>query len=218
MLSIRLSRLNLKRLALSRRARRRTAALVAFGIVALGGTAGATWSRVARESLVDDAAPGADAVVVLGCAVWQGGQPSPGLDARIRHGVQVWRETHARYLLVSGGLGQFGPAEATVMRRIAEAQGVPPAAIIDDPYAYHTEASAQMCGRIARRLGWRRVTIVSDPWHLARSREQFLDAGVTDVRQSPALRSPNWLVPALRDQYMARETAALMVYSITRLV
>jgi len=100
------------------------------------------------------------------------------------------------------------------MRQIAEKEGVPPSAIIDDPYAYRTEDSAVMCARIAHRLGWHRVTLVSDPWHLARSKRLFRVAGMTDVRQSPALNSPAWTDPEKRDYYMTRETISLLFYTL----
>jgi len=65
------------------------------------------------------------------------------------------------------------------------------------------------------RLGWQRVTIVSDPWHLARSRRLFEVAGVTDVRQSPALNSPAWLDEDKRNKYMIRETVSFLFYKLT---
>ena len=148
-------------------------------------------SRINRAAHVANAAP-SDAVVVLGCAVQPDGTPSPALRARIEEGVRVWRDTGSRYLLVTGGVGTYPPAEAVVMRQIAEAQGVPPSALIDDTTAHTTEGSAWMCSRIATRLGWKRVTLISDPWHLLRARHQFADyhPGL-DVRQSPAVLSPH---------------------------
>lgn len=203
-----------RRRPMSRRARFLACCSVLTVILVPVVMAACAWASITRESTVDTAAP-SDAVVVLGCKVMQGGHPSPELRARTQQGIRVWKETHSRFLVVSGGLGDNAPAEATVMRQLAEKQGVPPDAIIDDPYAYRTADSAVMCARIAHRLGWHRVTIVSDPWHLARSRRLFTVAGMTDVRQSPALDSPAWTDSDKRTKYMMRETISYLYYTLT---
>ena len=67
-----------------------------------------------------------DVIVVLGAAVWPGGQPSPALQRRILHAVDLWQQGYAVYLLVTGGVGKYPPAEAAVMQRLAVAHGIPP--------------------------------------------------------------------------------------------
>ena len=62
------------------------------------------------------AAPRAyDVIVVLGAAVWPGGQPSPALQCRVLHAVDLLQRGYALHLLVTGGVGQYPPAEAEVM-------------------------------------------------------------------------------------------------------
>ena len=60
-------------------------------------------------------------IVVLGAAVWEGGQPSPALKRRLLHGVKLWKEGNAKYIIVSGGIGKHPPSEAAVMKKLATA-------------------------------------------------------------------------------------------------
>jgi len=179
------------------------AAIVIFAI---------TWSRIDRAARVSNATK-ADAVVVLGCAVKSGGVPSPALRARIEEGIRVWRATGSHYLFVTGGVGKNPPAEAVVMHQIATKAGVPDSAIIEDTTAHRTEDSADVCAATAQRLGWTRVVLVSDPWHLLRARHMFADVAPTlDIRQSPALDSQDWTNLPSRTGYMLRECVAFPVY------
>ena len=66
-----------------------------------------------------------DAIVVLGAAVWPGGQPSPALQRRVMHAVDLLQQGYAAYLLVTGGVGKYPPTEAEVMQRLAVAHGIP---------------------------------------------------------------------------------------------
>src|SRR5215211_7207081 len=66
-----------------------------------------------------------DVIVVLGAAVWSDGQPSPALQRRILHAVDLLQRGYAGYLLVTGGVGKYPPAEAAVMQRLAVAHGIP---------------------------------------------------------------------------------------------
>jgi uncharacterized SAM-binding protein YcdF (DUF218 family) len=166
------------------------------------------WRVIGAAAAVDDAAP-SDAVVVLGCEVLPGGAPSPALRARTEHGVAVWRATRSRCLLLTGGPVTDPTPEAAVMARLAAAAGVPPGALVTDNDARNTEENARNCARIARERGWRRVTLVSDPWHLYRARRLFVAAGIPDVRQSPAIGSPDWTDPWRRRRLTLRESAAL---------
>ena len=53
------------------------------------------------------------------------GAPSPALQRRILHAVDLLQRGYAAYLLATGGVGRYPPAEAAVMQRLAVAQGIP---------------------------------------------------------------------------------------------
>ena len=81
----------------------------------------------------------ADAIVVLGAAVWKRGEPSPALRRRVLHAVDLMREGRSHAMLVTGGLGKYPPTEAEVMKEIAVVGGgIPPESIIMENKATST--------------------------------------------------------------------------------
>lgn len=120
----------------------------------------------------------ADAIVVLGAAVWPGEQPSPALARRIQRGIELWHAGLAPALAPTGGVGANPPAEAEVMARVAREAGVPPGALALDPYARSTAESAERIWTLAQVHGWRRIIIVSEPYHLRRASILFRDLGL----------------------------------------
>ena len=121
----------------------------------------------------------ADAIVVLGSAVWPGERPSPSLERRIGHGISLWQTGLAPILAPTGGVGRYPPAEAEVMARAAREAGVPASALVLDTQATSTSESAERVSALAARHGWNSVIVVSEPYHLRRAswlfREQGLD-------------------------------------------
>jgi uncharacterized SAM-binding protein YcdF (DUF218 family) len=122
-----------------------------------------------------------DVIVVLGAAVWPGGQPSPALQRRVLHAVDLLQRGYAAYLLVTGGVGKYPPAEATVMQRLAVAQGIPPQYILCEEQATSTFASALRCCDLLRQHGWSRVLLVTDRYHLPRALFAFWSCGLCAV-------------------------------------
>ena len=151
-----------------------------------------------------------DVIVVLGAAVWPGGQPSPVLQRRVVHAVDLMQRGHAAYLLVTGGVGKHPPAEAEVMRRTAIAHGVPSQCILLEDQATSTFESAQRCSTMLRQRGWSRVLVVTDRYHLARALLAFRSCGVRAVG-SPTLGKPTWRLRR-RLYYYVREYLALVWY------
>ena len=126
-----------------------------------------------------DAPPVAyDVIVVLGAAVWPGEQPSPALQRRILHAVDLLQRGYAAYLLVTGGMGKYPPAEAVVMQRLAVARGVPPQQVLCEAQATSTFESAVRCGAMLRQRGWSRVLVVTDRYHLPRALLAFWSCGL----------------------------------------
>jgi vancomycin permeability regulator SanA len=120
----------------------------------------------------------ADVAVVLGAAVWAQGRPSPTLWRRTMHAVELARSNTVAYLLLTGGVGRHPPAEAIVMRSIAERAGIEPGRLLLEETATTTLESARACARIIAAHRWTRVLIVTDRYHLARSLMAFRHFGV----------------------------------------
>lgn len=172
--------------------------------------AGGTYWWIAREAVVDQRRP-VDVIVVLGAAVWPGERASPTLYERTRHGVDLFHEGHAPYLLVTGGLGQHPPTEAEVMRRLAVEWDVPADRIILEDRGATTSQSAALVAELMAERGLRSALLVSDGHHLPRAKLAFRRQGVTAFG-SPALESPMTTLANHRIYHMIRETVAWWFY------
>ena len=61
--------------------------------------------------------PPADCIVILGAAVWPGGQPSFVLRDRIARAAELYHQGIADKIICSGGVGHNPPAEAEVEKQ-----------------------------------------------------------------------------------------------------
>jgi len=154
-----------------------------------------------------------DVIIVLGAAVWEGHRPSPALRRRVLHGVSLWKQGAADYLLVTGGLGKYPPAEARIMETLAAEEGVPPEKILSENQSTSTFESGVRCARIMRDRGWSRTLLVTDGYHLPRSLLVFRSRGLV-AEGSPANRGGNENTSPHRWFYMAREIIAYLWYRI----
>jgi vancomycin permeability regulator SanA len=175
-----------------------------------------TYWAIDRRSGLDDSAP-ADVILVLGSAVWPNEQPSPSLRARTERAIELYQQGYAPYLLLSGGLGRYPPAEAEVMRRLAVEAGIPQEALILDLEAHSTWESMEKARDIMEQEGWQTAIIVSDPFHIERSLLMAGDAGFA-AYGSPALDSPTYTIPSRRLFYTSREVLALWWYVVQRVL
>jgi uncharacterized SAM-binding protein YcdF (DUF218 family) len=191
--------------------------VVVLGVLLLI-TAGMTvlyWQVDARAKV--DAARSADVIIVLGSAVYPGERPSPSLYARIQHAIDLYRAGFAPALILSGGLGNYPPTEAEMMRRIAAEAGVPPDALILEDSSHSTEENLANAKALMDARGWRRAIVVSDPFHLLRAELVARDLGI-QAYGSGASTSPTYTAPQLHFWYTSREALALVWYYATRLV
>jgi len=153
-----------------------------------------------------------DVIVVLGAAVWPDGQPSPALQRRILHAVDLLQRGYAAYLLVTGGMGKYPPAEAAVMQCLAVAHGILPQYILCEDQATSTFASALRCCDILRQRGWSRVLVVTDRYHLPRALFAFWTCGLCAAGSA----APGKVARRLRRRwyYYLREGLALPWYLV----
>jgi uncharacterized SAM-binding protein YcdF (DUF218 family) len=172
-----------------------------------GGFFGLVWV-VERFGEREGAMP-ADALVVLGARVLEGGVPSRALQARVEKAVELYHQGLAPRLVLSGGVGLHPPAEARVMRELAVRRGVPAEACLLEEQSRSTEQNARYCARLLREVGARRVVVVSDPFHLLRARQHFRLNGF-EVATSPAPLATRELHPVDRFYWSSREAVALL--------
>ena len=136
----------------------------------------------------DEARP-VDAIVVMGAAQYDG-RPSPQLQARLDHVVQLWQQGLAPVVVVTGGkqpLDRFTEADASAQYLIDN--GVPAEAILRETQGQNSYDSLAGAERLLSAAGLRRVLLVSDPFHSLRIRltaeELGLEASVSPTRTSP---------------------------------
>ena len=156
----------------------------------------------------------ADVAVIFGARVYASGQPSPLLADRIRTGVELYRAASCPLLVMSGGDGSDGFNEARVMRDVAVAEGVDPAAVLVDPAGNSTEATvANVSALLATRNGPEgpgRVIAVSQAYHLPRVQLAFASAGIDVLTVPAADPEPIGEMPLL----VAREILAFWAYDL----
>lgn len=119
----------------------------------------------------------ADAIIVLGAALLDGGRPSRALIRRVEHGAGLFHAGQAPWLLVSGGVVRHPPAEAEVMGALARARGVPAERIVIEDRSRRTLHNARYSLALMVERGWRHGLVVTDPWHLPRALMTFRRLG-----------------------------------------
>ena len=135
-----------------------------------------------------------DAIVVMGAAQYDG-RPSPLLQARLDHALELFDADLAPVIVVTGGK-QSGDrfTEAAASRRYLRNKGVPNSKILSEEKGRSTwqslaGVSALLDKRRGDESGRPRVLIVTDPFHSLRARliaqELDLTAYVSPARTSP---------------------------------
>lgn len=110
-----------------------------------------------------------DAIIVLGYPADGDGNPTPEQLSRVTEGVREYERGVAPRLIMTGGAVHNGFAEAEVMARTAEADGIPESAIVKETRARDTIENACFAVRIMRAHGWRSAEVISSGYHLPRA-------------------------------------------------
>ena len=111
-----------------------------------------------------------DAIVVMGAAQYDG-RPSPQLQARLDHVVELWNQGVAPTVIVTGGNqpgDRFTEAESSTNYLVE--QGVPAVVILAEDTGHSSWESLQNVAALASERGMTRILLVSDPYHTLRVR------------------------------------------------
>ena len=179
---------------------RRAVRIVLAVLLVLAGYLGFTFVQVWRASNHDGARP-AEAIVVLGAAQYNG-EPSPALQNRLDHALELYEEGIAPLIVVTGGRQEGDTfTEATTGYNYLRARGVPDEALRKEVQGRTTYESLAATARFLRGESIDEVVLVSGPAHAKRlsgiSGDVGLDAGISPSAGQPSLRS------------LARETVAV---------
>jgi len=160
--------------------------LLAIVVVALG------WAAVVVTVAIQaaqDEATGADAIVVLGAAQYNG-RPSPVFRARLDHAATLYQRGLAPTVLVTGGVGVRDTLnEADVGRDYLVRLGIPDHAVLPLVGGHDTFTSIDQVKRWFDGRDSRRVLLVSDGFHMLRLQIIARRLGLTPYT-SPATGSP----------------------------
>lgn len=156
-----------------------------------------TGARVRRHAQVDDAQP-ADVIVVMGAAEYRG-KPSPVLQARLEHALELFQKKMAPHIITTGGAGGDPVfTESTVGRNYLMGKGVPTEAIILEDEADSTIHSAVAVAEIMHRMGLRKCILVTDGYHIFRAKKMLEARGLTVYGSPRVIRDES----SLRDWWM----------------
>jgi len=139
----------------------------------------------------------AEIALVLGSKVELSGIPSDRLKARLDKTIELYHAGWFPWVIASGGVGKEGFDEAIVMRDYLAAHGIPKDNVIMDNKGNTTFDSAQNTRRIMQQKHLKSVFVVSQYFHLPRSRLALNRSGIDEVRSA----SPHFF--ELRDLYSA---------------
>lgn len=127
--------------------------------------------------------------LVLGAAVWAGGQPSPTLARRARHAAGLYRADRVDVIIGCGGLGDHPPTEASVIAALCQGEGVPEAALIEEGTSTSTRENLTSALPLIAQLQPRAVILVTDPYHAPRARLIARQLGLSVCSDCPPLRA-----------------------------
>ena len=167
---------------------------------------GGTFVQVYRAS-THDGARAADAIVVLGAAQYDG-RPSPVLQERLDHALQLYEDGIAPLIVLTGGKQERDRVtEANTGYRYLLAKGVPEDALELEDQGTSTWDSLRAARRFLFDQGVDRIVLVTDDYHAYRAQATARDIGF-DATVSP---SDSLLSGSNQLRHLTRETAAVAV-------
>ncbi|MDQ3752432.1 MAG: YdcF family protein [Actinomycetota bacterium] len=160
----------------------------------------------------EDEVVGADAIVVLGAAQYDG-VPSPVFQARLDHALYLYNEDLSDIIIVTGGK-QAGDrfTEAQAGETYVTSEGVPGDAVLAESEGRTTFESLRAVRAIAAQQGVSSVLLVSDPLHSERIKRIASDLGFEGVYASPASYTQLERSRSTKARELVREVASLLAY------
>jgi uncharacterized SAM-binding protein YcdF (DUF218 family) len=148
----------------------------------------------------------ADAILVLGAAQYQG-RPSPVLQARLDHAIELYERGLAPHIIFTGGLGLGDTiSEAEASRRYAVRRGVPSEAIMLERDGVTSAQSVRAAAALMNAAGLESALMVSDSYHMLRLELLARRSHIVPYR-APAANAPIDLASRrMRWNYVLRES------------
>ena len=155
-----------------------------------------------------------DVAIILGAAT-SGEKVSPVYRERINHGIWLFENGYADYLILTGGVGKGNEkSDAYVAKQYAIEKGVPEQVILIEEKSKITEENLEYAKEIMDAFSMDTAIIVSDPLHMKRAMLMAKDYGI-EACSSP---TPTTMYKSAKTQFpfLAREVFFYIGYSIVR--
>jgi uncharacterized SAM-binding protein YcdF (DUF218 family) len=153
-----------------------------------------------------------DTLIVLGYPAFPDGTPRPEMQERVLEGVREYRSGVAPWIIMTGGAAHNHNVEAHVMAQLAEAQGVPASAVIEEGQAHDTIQNAYYSVKIMRQHGWHSAEVVSSHSHLPRASLIFAHFPITwRMHAAPWPPEYGFFHRAANEWYEAVDTARIRI-------
>lgn len=125
-----------------------------------------------------DSGEKADAVVVMGAAQYDG-TPSPLLESRLQHALDVYQEGRVSFIAVTGGK-MIGDrfTEAAASRRWLTDRGVPASVIFGEDEGRSTWESLNKLSTVLAARNISHVVVSTDRWHMQRCLLSLREMGI----------------------------------------
>jgi len=189
--------------------------LKTVAVVVLLGLAYPAWLGVQiwQQSRQDEV-KGADAIVVLGAAQYDG-RPSPIFQARLDQAAYLYGEDLSDNIIVTGGKApgdRFTESEAGA-RYLVE-QGIPEDVLLAEDEGRTTLQSLENVRAIAAETGLNSVLLVSDPMHSERIKRIAADLGFDPAYASPASYTELNRSRSTKAKELFHEIGSILAYEI----
>ncbi len=171
----------------------------------IAATAMSIWTFAGESELLE-----ADAAIVLGTKVI-GNEPSPVLEQRIRHAIDLYEAGYVEKIIFTGGTTDGSAiAESEVSRDFAIRHHIPEEDILIETQSLITEENFLFAGEVAEENGLSSFLVVSDPLHMKRALLMAEHAGI-DAHSSP---TPSTEFKGFTNiaPFFAREVVCYMAY------
>ncbi|WP_434402468.1 YdcF family protein [Planococcus sp. 11815] len=173
--------------------------------ILIAATATSIWTFASESKVIQ-----ADAAIVLGTKVI-GEEPSPVLEQRIRHAIDLYEAGYVEKIIFTGGITDGADfAESVVSRDFAIRNHVPEEDILIETQSLITEENFRFAGELADENGLSSFLVVSDPLHMKRALLMAEHAGI-DAHSSPT-PSTEFKGFANIAPFFAREVVCYMAY------
>ena len=169
---------------------------------------GVAWYIVAFAER-DETRP-ADVAVVLGAAAWHH-KPSPVLEERLKHAIELHHSGKVQKLIFTGGFGENATmAESEVARDYALTQGVPREDILIETASRSTSENVREACQLMKQYHFGSCLLVSDPLHMRRGVRMMRDQKVPCF--SSPTRTSAYVSRTAKAGFLIREVVFLTGY------